>query len=183
MAKKVARQMAIFYAPLCSAFDREKYIPLVFWYQQALQNIERFSKYEPWQKYLPADALKQRIAAMVDHAPAIEQSKFVRRSVVFLAVAYLPLLGIAIVLAIVAWRARQERRRLRWFAVLTLFVFAYNAAACFEVSVLHSLDIPRYATIQFYFTVLAEFLALRLLAEVLFPAAARGRLLIGKNAP
>lgn len=183
MAKKVGREMALFYGPVCSAFDREKYVPLLYWYQQALHEMERFSKYGAWKKYPPADALRQRTAAMADSAPAIEQNKFVRRSVVFLAVAYLPLLGISIALAIVAWLARGETRRLRWLAALTLFVFAYNAAACFETAVVHSLDIPRYATIQFYFTVLAEFPALRLLAEVLFPAAARVRSRIGKSAP
>jgi hypothetical protein len=176
MAKKVVGEMALFYAPICSAYDREKYVALAPLYRQALRCHERFSRNEAWKKYPPAEALAQRTAAMAEPAPAIEQSKFVRRIVVFLAVAYLPLLGISIALAIVAWIARQHGGRLRWFAALTLFVFAYNAAACFETAVLHSLYIPRYGTIQFYFTVLAEFLALRLLLETLFAVAAPVRL-------
>jgi hypothetical protein len=75
------------------------------------------------------------------------------------------LLGATVALAIFLMLRRDYREQMGWLALITLFVFSYNAAVCLETAILHSLDVPRYVTIQFYFTVLAEFLALRVLFE------------------
>jgi hypothetical protein len=107
----------------------------------------------------------QRSTDLPDRAPVIEQNKFVRRTVIFLSAAYLPLLCATIALAIFLMLRREYRHQMGWLALITLFVFGYNAAACLETAILHSLDVPRYVTIQFYFTVLAEFLAIRVLLE------------------
>jgi len=48
-----------------------------------------------------------------------------------------------------------------------LFVYSYNLANCLEVAVVHSLQSPRYATVQMYFAILAQFLAILLILEVL----------------
>ncbi len=175
MARKVARQIGLFYAPVSPVFDRQKYIRLGPFYEKSVDALKFSAQQEAWKKYPPAAAMLGRTAAVIESAPVIEQNKVIRRSVVFLAVADLPLLGMAILMAVAIWIVGENARRLRWFTALTLFVFAYNASACFEVAVLHSFDMPRYATIQFYVTVLAEFLALRLLVEALFAATARTR--------
>jgi hypothetical protein len=82
-----------------------------------------------------------------------------------LSAAYLPLLGASIALALLLMLRGAWREQMGWLVLITLFVFCYNAAVCLETAILHSLDVPRYVTIQFYFTVLAEFLAIRLLFE------------------
>jgi hypothetical protein len=165
MLKKIARQLALFYAPLCPAFDRGKYLPLEFWYRQSVASLDRSSQPKVWNNYQAAAELLQRSAALPDRAPVIEQNKFVRRTVVFLSAAYLPLLSASVALAIVLMLRPDYRKQLGWLALITLFVFSYNAAVCLETAILHSLDVPRYVTIQFYFTVLAEFLAIRFLFE------------------
>ena len=165
MAKKVARQFALFYAPLCPAYDRQKYIPLDHWYRQSVGSLDRSSQPQVWNKYRPAVELLQRSVALPERAPVIEQGKLVRRTIVFLAVAYLPLLGATIAIGLFLMLRRDYREQMGWLALITLFVFSYNAAVCLETAILHSLEVPRYVTVQFYFTVLAEFLALRLLLE------------------
>jgi hypothetical protein len=91
-------------------------------------------------------------------------------------VAYLPLLGITLATAAACFR-RDFRKRVGWLTGVTLLAFAYNAAACLEVAIIATFDGPRYSTVQFCCTVLAEFLALRLLLESVFAAHAlrRGR--------
>jgi hypothetical protein len=165
MMKKIAGQLALFYAPLCPAFDRGKYIPLEFWYRQSVASLDRSSQPKVWNDYRPAVEMLQRSAALPARAPVIEQNKFVRRTVVFLSAAYLPLLCTTVALAIVLMLRPDYRKQIGWVALMTLFFFSYNAPVCLETAILHSLDVPRYVTIQFYITVLAEFLAIRLLCE------------------
>jgi hypothetical protein len=108
----------------------------------------------------------RRSASVAETAPAIEQGRAIRIPVVFLASAYLPLLAFAVLAGLGCLR-RDFRKTFGWLTALTLFVFAYNAAACLEVAIIHTFDLARYSTIQFCFTVLAEFLALRLLFEII----------------
>jgi len=75
----------------------------------------------------------------------------------------------------VAFFRRDYRQRVGWLMGLTLFVFSYNAAACLETAVIHSLDVPRYSTVQMFFTLLAEFLAAWLLLESLLQSIRWGR--------
>ena len=65
----------------------------------------------------------------------------------------------SIALGLLALFSPGYRARFGWLASLTLFLFAYNAAACLEVAIVNSLDVWRYCTVQFYFTLLAEVLA------------------------
>jgi hypothetical protein len=50
-------------------------------------------------------------------------------------------------------------------AGLVLLGYLYNAAACLEVAVIHSLDDRRYITVQMFLTLLAQFLALWFILE------------------
>ena len=99
-------------------------------------------------------------------AGAIQQRAATRVFLSLLAATYLPLfLGVLVLSTALLFRP-ADRRRLGWFAVLVLFVYSYNAASCLAVAVANSLDVPRYNTIQIFFTILAQFLALWFLCEV-----------------
>ena len=39
----------------------------------------------------------------------------------------------------------------------TLLIYSYNFGTCLETAIIHSLDNPRYVTVQFSFTLLAVF--------------------------
>ena len=115
------------------------------------------------------------VAALLgETAPPIEQGRVIRLPIVFLAGAYLVLLGITLVIVAACFR-RDFRKRLGWLAALTLLAFAYNAAACLEVAIMQVFDGPRYSTVQFSFTLVAEFLALRLALEGLLQLIRWGR--------
>lgn len=164
MLKKIARQMRLFYASVCPVYDRRKVIPLAVLYKISAGSFDYESYREVLRLYPHGFDLIERSAMLGDAAPGIEQGRLIRMPVAFLAGAYLPLL--ALTLAIAALSLRSEFRQLTGpLAILTLCVFAYNAAACLEVAIIHSLDMPRYSTVQFCFTVLAEFLAIRLVVE------------------
>jgi hypothetical protein len=176
MLKKIANQMAVFYAPLSPVYDRRKVIPLTDVYIVGTRSFDHPSYRDVVNAYPPVLELIRRSAALAENAAPIEQSRVIRLAVVFLAAAYMPLLALTFVIAMGCLRG-DFRNRVGWLAGLTLFVFAYNAAACLEVAIVHTFDIPRYLTVQFSLTMLAEFLALRLLLESVFAVYAfrRGR--------
>jgi hypothetical protein len=165
MTRKVGRQLALFYAPVCSAYDPGKNIPLAPWYEQSVGSLDRSSQPPVWNNYPPASELLRHSRELINRAPVIQQNRIIRMALTFLAVAYLPLLGATLAFAVAVLFWRGLRKQLGWLAMVALFVFAYNAAVSLETAIVHSLEVPRYATIQFYFTVLAECLAIRLLFE------------------
>ena len=164
MAKKVARQVTLFYRAPSPVFDRRKIIPLTDVYKVGAASFDLDSYREHLDAYPPAREWLPRAASLVEAAPPIEQGRLIRLPIVFLSVAYLPLLGITLAAAIACLRA-DFRKRLGWLTTVTLLVFAYNAAACLEIAIIATFDGPRYSTVQFCCTVLAEFLALRLFLE------------------
>ncbi len=175
MLKKIGRQLAIFYAPMCPAYDLEKMNPLTIWYQIGFTSLHNFNYPDLWKAYPPAVEFMRRIEPLAHGTPAIHQRKASRRALVFLAGAYLPFLAISLLLGAVALFRREYRQRVGWLVGLTLFLLCYNAGACLEVAIIHSLDVPRYSTVQMFFTLLAEFLAARLLLESLPQSIRCGR--------
>ena len=174
MAKKVARQVALFYRAPSPVFDRRKIISLTEVYEIGATSFDLDSYREYLDAYLPAREWLPRSAYLAEAAPSIEQGRVIRLPIVFLSGAYLPLLGLTLMTAVGCLR-RDFRKKVGWLAVLTLLAFAYNAAACLEVAIIASFDGPRYSNVQFCCTVLAEFLALRLLLEVVLQVIRWGR--------
>jgi hypothetical protein len=165
MMRKVVCQMAIFYVPICPAYDRSKILSFTSWYHLGFTTLSQETYAKVWKAYPPAVEFMGRAELLAQGAPAIEQNRVVRKTLSFLADAYLALLAITFVLAVASLFWRDYRRRLGWLVALTLFVFLYNAAACLEVAIINSLEVPRYSTVQMFFTLLAEFLAAWLLFE------------------
>jgi hypothetical protein len=174
MTKKVTRQIALFYAWPSPVYDRRKVIPLKVDYQIGAGSFDPDSYRETLNAYPAALEMIRRSASLAETAPAIEQGWAIRLPIAFLAGAYLPLLAFAVLAGLGCLR-RDFRKTFGWLTGLTLFVFAYNAAACLEVAIIHTFDLARYSTIQFCFTVLAEFLALRLLLEIIVQLIRWGR--------
>ena len=165
MAKKVARQVALFYRAPSPVFDRRNIIPLTEVYEIGAASFDSDSDRERLNAYPPAREWLPRSAYLANSARPIEQGRLIRLPIVFLSGAYLPLLGATLVTVLACLRS-EFRKKMGRLAVLTLLVFAYNAAACLEVAIIATFDGPRYSTVQFCCTVLAEFLALRLLLEI-----------------
>ena len=174
MLKKIGRQFALFYAPISPVYDRRKFIPLAIVYEISAHSFDRESYREVLSAYPGTLDFIRRSASLGETAPPVQQARLIHKLVVFLARSYLTLLGLTFVIAAACFRT-DFRKTLGALAALTLLVFAYNAAACLEVAIMQVFDGPRYSTVQFCFTVFAEFLALRLVLEGLFQLVRWGR--------
>jgi hypothetical protein len=175
--KKIAREMAIFYGPTCPAYRLSKSRPLGKEYGVSVTSFRSTSHPETWTAYPPAVDFIRRAELLARSAPVAEQLAYVRRPLGILAATYLPLLLIALTLSTLVLSRERHRKRLGWFAALVLFVYSYNLANCLEVAVVHSLQNPRYATVQMYFALLAQFLAILLILEIFLGSLA----LIGRK--
>jgi hypothetical protein len=174
MLKKVGRQLALAYAPVSPVYDRRKNIPLAIIYRIGALSFNNEAMRRVINGYPPAVELIRRSALLGQSAPLIQQSRLMRKALSFLARAFLPLLTLTLVVSAACVRPRV-RKSMGWLAALTLLVFAYHFAAVFEVAVIQVFDGPRYSTVLFCFTLLAEFLALRLVLEALLHSIRWGR--------
>ena len=174
MLKKVGRQLAVAYAPVSPVYDRRKNIPLALVYKIAALSFDNDAMRPALNGYPPAVELIRRSALLGQTAPVIQQNRLMRKAISFLARAFLPLLALTLVVSGSCLRANVGKS-MGWLAALTLLVFAYHFAACFEVAIIQVFDGPRYSTVLFCFTLLAEFLAMRLLLEALLHLIRWGR--------
>jgi hypothetical protein len=167
VVKKIVRQMAIFYAPKCPAYRLGKSRSLSKEYSVSVTSLGSKFYSKTWTAYPPAADFIRRAESLARSAPVAEQSAYIRRPLGALAATYLPLLLIAVALSALVLSRETHRKRLGYLVALVLFVYLYNLANCLEVAIVHSLENPRYATVQMYFVILAQFLAILLILEIL----------------
>lgn len=158
MLRKIARQMAVFYAPKCPAYSVVKSLPLAREYERGVASLEWFR--ETWASYRPAVAFMDRTRVLARNAPIIQQSVYIRRPLTVLAETYRPLLLAALAIAAVVLCRPTYRRSLGCLATLVLFAYLYNFASCLEVAIVQSLEVGRFVTVQVFFTILAQFLSI-----------------------
>ena len=175
VVKKIARQMAIFYAPVCPVYRQTKFLPLTDEYDRSLNSLGRESYREIRAAYPPAADFMSRTELLARTAPVLQQRAYIRKSLLVLAVTYLPLLLIALTISVVVLSQKNWRIRLGWLAALVLFVYAYNMVSCLEVAVIHLLEVLRKVRVQMFFAILAQFLALWFILEFALEMRARGR--------
>jgi len=176
MIKKVGRQMAVFYAPMCPAYTRERAWTLTNEYRLAVASLSQEAKRRIWETYPPAARFMGRTEMLARDAPIVQHPVLVRITMSVLAGTYLTLLLAALALSVVVFTDKGHRRCLGWLAALVLFVYSYNLASCFEVAVIHTLQNPRYVTVQVFFTILAQFLALWFVIEFALETRARAKM-------
>ena len=167
VVRKIAREMAIFYAQKCPAYQSNKSRSLTKDYSVSITSLEEQHYRKIWTAYPPAIDFMRRAELLSRSAPAAQQSALIARSLSILAATYLPLLLVTLTLSALVLSRATRRKRLGWLAALVLFVYSYNLANCLEVAVIHSLQNSRYATVQMYFAILGQFLAILLIIEVL----------------
>jgi hypothetical protein len=171
--KKVARQMAVFYAPMCPAYSRERAFTLMNDYRLAVASLSPEAERIIWDAYAPAARLVARAETLARTAPIVQHPTIVRIALSILAGTYMVLFLTALALSVAVFTHKRHRCRLGWLAALVLFVYSYNLASCFEVAVIHTLQNPRYVTVQIFFTILAQFLALWFVIEFALQTRAR----------
>jgi hypothetical protein len=176
VVKKIARQMAIFYAPKCPVYKQSKFLPLTNEYDQYDRRVRSLVEgyyRKIWMAYPPAVEFTARTELLARTAPVIVQPIYIRKPLFILAFTYLIMLLIAFGLGAAVLLREQQRRRLGWLAALVLFAYAYTMANCLEVAVIHSLDVVRKVTVQMFPSILAQFLALWFVLEFALEMRAR----------
>jgi len=173
IVEKIGRQMAVFYTSQCPAYSQRKLWMLSGEYSRGATSLDRKPYRKTWTAYPPAVEFMRRTELLARSAPVVQQHGYIRKPLAVLAATYLPLLLIALALSAVVFLRQERRRRLGWLAALVLFVYSYNLASCLEVAVIHSLQNPRYLTVQVFFTILAQFLALWFILEFALGLRAR----------
>lgn len=167
VVKKIIRQMAIFYAPKCPAYRLGKFLSLTDEYKRSVSSLGIESYRKIWTAYPPAVDFMSRTYLRARSAPVVQQSAYIRRLLGILAATYLQLLLIALALSAAILLQERHRRRLGWLAALVVFMYSYGAVNCLEVAVVQSLENTRYMTVQMFFIILAQFLTILLILEVL----------------
>jgi len=165
VVKKIARQMAIVYAPVCPVYRQTKILPLASEYHRGVRSLGDEPYRKTWMAYKPAVEFMARAEVLARAAPVIQQPAYIRKPLFILARTYLIMLLIALGLGAIVLLQGRQRRRLGWLAALVLFVYAYITVSWFEVAVIHSLEVLRKVTVQMFPAVLAQFLALWLILE------------------
>jgi hypothetical protein len=163
--EKIARQMSIFYAPMCPAYSRSKAFPLTSDYERGVKALDVPLYRKVWICYPPAVEFVSRTRLLARNTPAIEQPAWIRKPLGVLASAYCPLLVVSIAISSFVLLRQRRRSRFGWLAGFVLFLFACNFFACLEVAIVHLLEYSRYITVQMYFALLAQFFALWFVAE------------------
>jgi hypothetical protein len=166
MCAKVWDQMRLFYSPQNRAFERAREIDLQEPYSSTLNVLEKPWFHLTFSRFLPAGKYKLACVALASTDWAVPQARFIRRCKTTLARYYSPILC-AVLLAsgfLLCWKKLRLAIGTLWPA--TLLVYSYNFGACLETAIVHSLENSRYLTVQFSFTLLAEFAGVYLLSRL-----------------
>jgi hypothetical protein len=163
--KKIARQMSIFYAPMCPAYIRGRYWPLSDDYKSGVMALD-IPPYRPiWTACPAAVDYMNRTQSLARNAPVRQQPFLIRKMLSLLASSHMLLLFSTLGLSVYIFWQKSLRQHLAWLAGLVFFVYLYNVAGCLEVAIVNSLEVRRYLTVQMVFTLFAHFLALWLVIE------------------
>jgi hypothetical protein len=166
MAAKVTREMSNFYNVPCPAYWTWRTRDLSRDYRDSIAAAEKFGLPQTCSNYTPFSHFFEQTVRLAQGKSNLVLPAAVQRLQRFAARTYLIslLLGIgAAVLTAVHPRFRRDLGRLA--AVVGLLMW-WNFGSCLEVAIVHTLDNVRYNTIQIIFTVLTQFGAIFLVAEV-----------------
>ena len=164
--EKIVRQLAIFYVPECGAYKSRKLVSLADEYRRGMAALSSDSYRKTWTAYPPASQFMDRTQLLAKSNPVLRQPAYIGKLLGILAAIYLPLLLGTLGFGVTLLFQQRLRSRLGCYTASVLFVYSYSLVSCLEVATIHSLEIPRYMTVQMYFAILSQFLALWLISEV-----------------
>jgi len=164
--EKIGRQLAIFYVPKCGAYKSRNLISLANEYRRGVASLSSESYRKTLTAYPPAWQFMDRTQLLAESRGILRQPACTGKLLNILAATYLPLLLTTLGFAVTLLFHQSHRSRFGCLTASVLFVYSYNFASSLEVATIHSLEIPRYMTVQMYVAILAQFLAVWLIFEV-----------------
>ena len=175
-AAKIRRQLGVFYSSPCPAFTTYRRIALVGWHYEASLAVIRDP--ENWEQLgkLPAG---QRLLLGTQEITAYETYFDSGKRLCFyhsiLARSYLPLLIISTGLALLAIAFQKLPAAEKWPPLLVILLFLVNFGNVLAISVVHSMEVQRYSTVQFAAALFAELWAIRYLLGFILCRSRAGR--------
>ena len=160
MLAKIGRQMSLFYASQCGAYNSAKHLFLRADYAASASEMNTVLVRHVFGKYKPTIDFLHRSGDRAAESTQLEQRAYIRRPILALAESYVGCLVAALVLSAIVLSRVSLRRRLGGLAGIVLLSYWYNFATCFESAALNSLEVYRYMTVQLIFTILAQFLTM-----------------------
>ncbi len=166
-AAKISQQLGIFYNWNCPVFRTQPRILLGPWHYRPSLAVQKDP--ENWAQIgkLPAGLqLAAETEAVAGAADELRSGKGLRFFQALFARGYLPLLLASAGLAFWVLLAQKTSGPGRRSSLIVLFLFLANFGNVLAISVVHSMEVDRYSTIQFAAALFAELWALRYLLEV-----------------
>jgi hypothetical protein len=164
---KIAGQLRVFYSIDCPAFSARKRWPLSSWsYSGSWSALSQSRWRELLGKLRMGSAFLQRTQSLRTRNIVVHQNQAVQLLHVCCARTYLPILLISVPLA--GWFLLKKPRsdKTKWPAFWVLFFYSATFGNVLGVSVVHSIEVPRYSTVLFISALFAQLWAIRWLIEL-----------------
>lgn len=164
-AAKICRQLAVFYSWQCPAFTAYPRVALVAWhYQSSLAAIRDPENWEQLGAIPTGRELRARTEELTAHESLFDSGKRTVFIHAILARTYLPLLIVSGALAL--WVLFRLPGGNKEAAFVVLFLFVFNFGNVLGISVVHSMEVLRYSTVQFPAALFAELWAASFLLDL-----------------
>lgn len=174
-ARKVGRQLAIFYAAdRCPAFPVHENVKLNQHYRRSAETLGAPGVGVMFAPLAWAAPYRAEVARLSSADVRIHQPDAVKRGNQILARAYRPVLTISIALAffVVCFRGQRADGAA---AIMVILLFLPNFGNTLALSVVHTMQVDRYSTVQFIAALFAELWAIRWLADFAWSKVARSQ--------
>ncbi len=166
--RKIARQLAIFYAPVCPAFAVKGNVPLYRNYIRSATVLSAPDVHGMIAGFEWGAAYAKRTTDLSATRVVIHEPDGVKVLNGLFARSYVPVLLVSVVLALSTlwrWRAGLEER---WAAFIVLLLYLANFGNTLGISIVHTMEVERYSVVQFSAALFAQLWAVRWLSELLW---------------
>jgi hypothetical protein len=168
MLAKICRQMRLFYSAQNHTFDTAREIVLREPYSRTFEVLQKPWFHLTFSRFLPAEKYKVSCAGLGSAYWAVPQARLIRRCNTALARNYSPIFCAVLLASGLLFCSKKLRLAMGMLWPATLLIYSYNFGACLETAFIHSLENSRYLTVQFSFTLLAEFAGVYFLSQLAF---------------
>jgi len=165
-AGKVACQLGVFYSTDCPAFSARKTFPLARSYAQSFSALSQPRSLQFLSRIPAGIAFLERTETLSFSNVVVHQNKLVQMAHVCCARTYLAILLISLALAGWFVLKRSSAGESKWPAVLVVLLYSASFGNVFGISVIHSIEVPRYSTVLFIAALFTQLWAIRWLIEI-----------------
>lgn len=166
-AAKIGRQLTIFYSTTCPAFNLEKKIPVGFsHYSVSYSAASQLNQWPEFSKVPSALVFLDRTEKLRSSDLTVDEMRAIHFCKRGFRRGYLAILFLGLALAGWVVSRRKANDPLRPGAFLVFVLYSANFGSVLGISIVHSMDVVRYSSVQFIAALLAELWATRWLLEI-----------------